>query len=95
MIFELIANFFAGLYGSLQILWVFILALSLYGLANFFWLHALKNGSGLVRGSLYFTIISLTATVILGLAVYQEMINLTKFLGITFGLISLVLLYKE
>jgi drug/metabolite transporter (DMT)-like permease len=95
MVFELTANFFAGLYGSLQVYWIFVLALFLYGVANFFWLHALRNGSGLARGSIYYTILSLVGTIILAVAVYQETITLIKLVGIFIGFVSLALLYKE
>jgi multidrug transporter EmrE-like cation transporter len=92
MTFEIIGNFFTGLFGSFQNFLLFPLVLVMYGIANYFWLQALKKGSGLARGAIYFGVGVIIATVLISFIFYEEAISLIKIIGISTGLISLILL---
>ena len=92
MIFETLGNYFSGLFGSIQNFLLIPFVLAIYAIANYFWLQALKNGSGLSRGTIYFGVCVVILTVLLGFAFYEEGINLLKVAGMGLGITSLVLL---
>jgi len=95
MVFETIGNFVSGLFGSIQNLLLFPLALIIYAIANYFWLISLKNGSGLARGTVYFGVSVVILSTLIGFAFYEEAISLLKLVGIGLGITSLVLLSDE
>lgn len=95
MFFEIIGNFFTGLFGSIQNLLLVPLILLMYTLANYFWLQALKKGSGLARGTIYFGIIVIITTVLIGFIFYEEGLSFLKLAGIGLGTFSIVLLTDE
>lgn len=92
MIFEIFGNFFTGLFGSIQNFLLIPLILIVYTIANYFWLYALKDGSGLARGTVYFGVGVVIASALIGFAFYSEGLTLLKLIGITTGIISLFLL---
>jgi len=92
MIFEIIGNFFSGLFGSFQTLLLIPLVLAIYAIANYFWLQALKKGSGLARGTIYFGVILVITTILMGFAFYEETIDMVKLFGIGTGITSIILL---
>lgn len=67
-------------------------ALLFYLIANSFWLIALKKGSGLARGAVIFSIVTVVVALILGLLVYKEPVNKNQLIGLILGIISIVLL---
>lgn len=69
-----------------------IAALGAYGLANVFWLIALKNGSGLTRGAIAFSVGSAVLAVGIGMLLYRESVTKTEMIGVVFGIIALVLI---
>ena len=69
-----------------------ILALTSYLVANVFWLLALKNGSGLGRGSVIFSVASAILGVVVGYVFYGEQITNLEFLGSALGLCALILI---
>ncbi len=76
------------------LLWVG--AIGAYVVANSFWLFALKNGSGLARGGMIFSITSAILASAIGLLIYKESVNRMELMGMGLGLISLVLIcWKE
>jgi len=92
MIFETLGNFAAGLFGSLQNIFLVPLVLLVYAIANYFWLQALKDGSGLSRGTVYFGVAVVITTVLVGFTFYEETLTLLKSAGIGLGVISLFLM---
>ena len=70
-------------------------ALVAYLLGNTFWLFALKNGSGLAKGAVIFSIVSALLAIGLGILFYKETLNKLQIIGVLFGLISLVLIFWE
>lgn len=95
IIFEAIADIFAkewSIHGN-TIRWIG--AISSYVIANTFWLFALKNGSGLGRGSIIFSVVSAILATALGLLFYKEEISRVQLFGVVFGIISLVLIFWE
>jgi len=68
-------------------------ALLSYLVANSFWLFALKNGSGLARGAVIFSVASGIIAVGLGLLVYKEEVTRTQVIGLVLGLISIGLIF--
>lgn len=67
----------------------------IYAVANYFWLQALKKGSGLARGTVYFGVGVIIATVLISFIFYEEATSLIKIIGISTGLISLLLLSDD
>ncbi len=95
IIFELIADIYAKNW-SLKGGWFFATAsLVSYCLGNTFWLFALKNGSGLAKGAVIFSIISAVLAIIIGLFFYKEELTKLQLIGVSLGLISLVLIFWE
>jgi len=95
LIFESVGNFLTGiLYSNLNFFFLLSI-LIIYALGNFFWLISLKNGSGLARGSLYFSVGIVLTTATMGIFYYNEPINAIKFFGMLLGIISLVLLTNK
>jgi len=92
MVFETLGNYFAGLFGTLQNIFIAIFSLVIYGVANYFWLQALKDGSGLARGTVYFGVAVITFTALIGFAFYEEGITFVNVIGILTGTASLFLL---
>lgn len=68
-------------------------SLTAYLIANTFWLFALKNGSGLGRGAIVFSVLSAIIAILIGLVLYKESATTTQMTGIILGLISLVLIF--
>jgi len=92
MFFEVIGNFFTGLFGSIQNILLVPLVLAIYAIANYFWLQSLNKGSGLARGSIYFGVVVVVVTTLIGFVFYEEAMDLIKIVGIGTGITSLVLL---
>lgn len=67
-------------------------ALAAYLVANSFWLFALKNGSGLARGGIIFSVGSAVLAVAIGLFMFQEAVSPRQMAGIILGIISVLLL---
>jgi drug/metabolite transporter (DMT)-like permease len=92
VLFELIADVLAKEW-SLQRGYILVGgALLSYLIANSFWLFALKNGSGLARGSIIFSVASAFIAIILGLLFFKENITRTQIAGMALGLISIALI---
>ena len=67
-------------------------AIAGYVLANTFWLFALRNGSGLTRGAIIFSVASAILAVVIGLVLYREEISKTEALGVILGIVALGLI---
>lgn len=93
--FELIADVLAKEWslGNKPYWWV--LAIAAYCIGNLFWLLALKNGSGLARGAVMFSLASEILAIGVAILYYHESLNKIQALGIVLGIISLVLLFWE
>lgn len=93
--FELVADVFSkewSLKGR-TILWVG--AFSSYLIANIFWLFVLKNGSGLTRGVVIFSVATAVIASIIGIYFYHETLTKVQMTGIVLGLVSLVLIFWD
>lgn len=66
-----------------------------YMAANTFWLFALKNGSGLAKGAVIFSISSAIIAIILGIFLYKEDVSKYQMAGIGLGVVSLMLIFWE
>jgi len=64
-------------------------------LGNTFWLFALKNGSGLVKSAIIFSIISAILAVGLGVFLFKESLTIQQSIGIVLGIISLIFIFWE
>ncbi len=69
-----------------------IAALSAYVFANIFWLIALKNGAGLTRGAIVFSVGSALVAVLIGLLLYKESLTKLEFAGVLLGLVAITLI---
>ncbi len=75
--------------------WIAGLALFTYLLANTFWLISLKNGAGLGKGAVLFSIFSAVLAVIIGVVLYKEEISNIQLIGLVLGIISIAFLFWE
>ena len=67
-------------------------ALLSYLIANSFWLFALKNGSGLARGAVIFSVASGIMAVLLGVILFKEGVTKVQIVGMILGVISIGLI---
>ncbi len=72
-----------------------VLALLGYLLGNAFWLFALKNGSGLARGAIVFSLASAILALLLGLFLFKEEVTPMQMLGMVMGLMALLFIFWE
>ncbi len=91
--FEFIADIFAKQWSLHRGFWLAAGALASYLIANTFWLFALKNGSGLARGAVLFSVASGVIAIGLGLFLYKEEVSRVQLIGLILGLISIGLLF--
>ncbi len=92
---ELVADIFAKEYSLKGHNWLWVCAIIGYIFANIFWLSAIKNGSGLARGAILFSISSAVVATILGIFIYHESLNKIQIIGIVLGLLSITLIFWE
>ncbi len=96
ILFEIIADIFAKEWSLKTHLWYLAFgALASYVIANSFWLFALKNGSGLARGAIIFSVATAIIATLLGLFWYQEKVSNVQIAGIIAGIISIILIFWE
>lgn len=93
--FEMIADVLAKTWSIKNIAWYAIASLISYVIANSFWLYALKNGSGLGRGAIIFSVATAIIAMILGFILYKEPVNKLQIIGCFFGVISIILILWE
>lgn len=93
IIFELIADIFAKQWSLNRVTFLAICSLASYVIANTFWLFALKNGSGLARGAVIFSVLSAIIAVVLGIFLYKEQVTKTQAIGLILGLVSIALIF--
>ena len=93
--FEIIADILAKKW-SLSGPWYMAgLALLAYMAANTFWLFALKNGSGLGRGAVLFSVASAVLAIIVGVILYHEEVSSLQIAGMALGIVAIALIYWE
>lgn len=68
-------------------------AIMAYVIANTFWLFALKNGSGLARGAIIFSVASAVLASVIGIVLYKEYLTKIQLVGVFLGVISLILIF--
>ena len=93
IIFEVIADIFAKQWSLVGKPYLWIAAISAYVIGNIFWLFALKNGSGLSRGAIIFSLVSEILAISVGLFYYHESVTGTQLMGMGLGVVSLALLF--
>lgn len=91
--FELVADILAKQWSLDKKIFLAVGALAAYLIANTFWLFALKNGSGLARGAVIFSISSAIVAIVLGVFLYKEEVSKIQMIGLILGLISIGLLF--
>lgn len=70
-------------------------AILAYIIANIFWLISLRNGAGLTKGAIIFSVGSAVLAIVIGLALYKEPVTRIQMYGVILGLISIILLVWE
>jgi drug/metabolite transporter (DMT)-like permease len=91
--FEFIADIFAKEWSLRRSIFLAVGALASYMIANTFWLFALKNGSGLARGAVLFSVGSGVVALLLGILFYKEELTRLQIIGLILGLISLACIF--
>lgn len=95
IVFELIADVFAKEYSLNNTYLLWLGAIASYIIANAFWLNAIKNGSGLGKGAIIFSVASAVIATIIGILVYKEVVTKIQMVGIILGLVSLIFIFWE
>jgi len=95
VVFELIADYVAKKWSLEGGWWRASMALAAYLVANSFWLFALKNGSGLARGAVIFSVASAVIAVGLGVLLFREEVTMKGYIGLLLGIVAIVLLVTE
>lgn len=95
IVFEIVADIFAKEYSLKGNSLFWILSIASYVAANIFWLSAIKNGSGLARGAIIFSVASAVIATIIGVYFYNESTNKIQLIGMSLGIISLALIFWE
>ena len=89
--FELVADVFAKKWQLTTSYTFAALALLSYVVANSYWLLALKNGSGLIRGANLFSVSTALVATLIGL-VYGETMTVQQVVGLGLGTVAVFLL---
>jgi multidrug transporter EmrE-like cation transporter len=95
IMFELIADIFAKEYSLNNTYTLWFAAITSYVIANAFWLNAIKNGSGLGRGTVLFAISAALIGIALGVFWYKEPVSKIQLIGMFLGLTSLIFIFWE
>jgi len=95
IVFESLADIFAKNWSINKTIWLAVASLFLYLVANSFWLFALKNGAGLGRGAVIFSVSSAIIAVILGVLFYKEEVSRLQMIGFALGIASLFFIFWE
>lgn len=90
--FESIADILAKKWSEGNALWRAIAALAGYLICNTFRLFSLKNGVGLGRWAIIFSVASGVLAVLIGVFLFREHITALQMTGIVIGLVSIALL---
>ena len=75
--------------------WMVAVALSGYLVTNIFWLYALKNGIGLTRGAVIFSVGSAILGVLIGILFYKETLTSLQTVGVMLGLMGAIMIFWE
>ncbi len=95
IVFEVVADVFAKKY-SLSGSWVYWLAaITAYIVGNIFWLWGIRDGSGLARGAVIFSVGTAVASSFVGIYFFGEHISKITIAGMILGIVSLVLILWE
>ncbi|MDB4940417.1 MAG: hypothetical protein JWO40_842 [Candidatus Doudnabacteria bacterium] len=92
LLFEGVADVFAKEWSLKQSSLLWVLAIGSYVIANTFWLFSLKNGAGLGRGAVIFSIGSEVIAVLLGVIFYKEHLDRVQIAGVVLGTLALVMI---
>ncbi|HPI67249.1 MAG TPA: SMR family transporter [bacterium] len=93
ILFEIIADILAKEWSlKTGLVWA-VGAILAYVIANTFWLFALKNGSGLARGAVIFSVVSAVFASLIGIILYKEYLTKIQLVGIFLGIISVALIF--
>ncbi len=92
IVFEGVADIFSKEWSVRGTLPWWLLAIGGYVVANTFWLFAIRNGSGLTRGAIIFSVGSAILAVAIGLLIYREEISRMEALGVVLGIVALALI---
>lgn len=95
IIFEGAADFLTGKYGEVGKINFAILAFIGYAIGNISWLIAIRNGSGLARGAIIFSVASALVAVLIGLLIYKERLTGFQLIGVTLGLVSIAMIFSS
>ena len=90
--FEAVADVLAKEYSLRGTVKWWLLAIGFYVLANSFWLYAIRQGSGLTRGALIFSVGSAVLAIIIGILFYKESLTKVELAGVILGVVALGLI---
>ncbi len=95
ILFEGIADYYAGKWGENGKVIFAVIAFVGYALGNLSWLIAVKDGSGLARGAIIFSVASALLAVGIGIFIYKEHLTTVQLVGVALGIISIGLIFSS
>jgi small multidrug resistance pump len=95
ILFEVIADIFAKSWSVRGGTLLAVCSLVAYLIGNVFWLVALKDGSGLGRGAIIFSIFTAIIASVIGYGFYNEKITGLQLAGILLGIVSVAMILWE
>ena len=95
ILFEVIADIFSKEWSLRGGVWLFVFAIAGYIIGNIFWLIALRDGSGLGRGAILFSVASAILAAVIGMVYYREHMTSLQLVGAVLGIASITLLVWE
>ncbi len=95
IVFESLADIFAKNWSLNRHWWLAVISLLLYLTANTFWLMSLKNGAGLGRGAVVFSVSSAIIAVLLSVFIYHESSSRLQIIGLVLGVVALFFIFWE
>jgi len=93
VVFEAIADIFSKQWSVTGSILYWSFGLLGYIIANIFWLFSIREGSGLARGAIIFSVVSAVLAVIIGLVFYKESMTKVQLVGICVGVLAVVLIF--
>lgn len=93
ILFEIIADIFTKYFSISNKLYLAILAISCYVIANTSWIISMKYHSNLTLGANIFSISTGIIATIIGAGFFGETINTNQWIGIFLGIIALFFIF--
>ena len=94
VLFESLADVFAKEFSLHNKLWMAVVSIALYVVANSSWLMSLRDQSTLTVSANIFSVSSGILALLIGVFLYGEALSIRQGAGVALGILSLILLFE-